>query len=214
MRTRLWSPEEDIMKKSIVILVVIALLGIVIYSQRTSIVERIMARGLETRMGLDVTDDFEDGLHLALCGAGGPMPAPKASGPCVAVVAGDRLFVVDAGTDGVRNLGRMGYPVGDIEAVFLTHFHSDHMDGLGELATIRWVSAANTTPLPVHGPEGVHGRRDRGCAGLGIRHIRLHRQRPAAEILDHGFGFLPVSYTHLTLPTTCNLCRSRWSPYH
>ena len=23
-----------------------------------------------------------------------------------------------------------------------------------------------------------------------------------------------VSYTHLTLPTTCNLCRSRWSPDH
>ena len=25
---------------------------------------------------------------------------------------------------------------------------------------------------------------------------------------------IAVSYTHLTLPTTCNLCRSRWSPYH
>ena len=25
---------------------------------------------------------------------------------------------------------------------------------------------------------------------------------------------LAVSYTHLTLPTTCNLCRSRWSRYH
>ena len=24
----------------------------------------------------------------------------------------------------------------------------------------------------------------------------------------------PVSYTHLTLPTTSALCRSRWSPYH
>ena len=23
-----------------------------------------------------------------------------------------------------------------------------------------------------------------------------------------------VSYTHLTLPTTLALCRSRWSPYH
>ena len=23
-----------------------------------------------------------------------------------------------------------------------------------------------------------------------------------------------VSYTHLTLPTSNNLCRSRWSPYH
>ena len=26
--------------------------------------------------------------------------------------------------------------------------------------------------------------------------------------------FGPVSYTHLTLPTTKALCRSRWSPYH
>ena len=25
---------------------------------------------------------------------------------------------------------------------------------------------------------------------------------------------LPVSYTHLTLPTTAHSCRSRWSPYH
>ena len=24
----------------------------------------------------------------------------------------------------------------------------------------------------------------------------------------------PVSYTHLTLPTTSRRCRSRWSPYH
>ena len=25
---------------------------------------------------------------------------------------------------------------------------------------------------------------------------------------------LPVSYTHLTLPTNVSMCRSRWSPYH
>ena len=27
-------------------------------------------------------------------------------------------------------------------------------------------------------------------------------------------GNTAVSYTHLTLPTTCTRCRSRWSPYH
>ena len=27
-------------------------------------------------------------------------------------------------------------------------------------------------------------------------------------------AFMPVSYTHLTLPTTRLVCRSRWSPYH
>ena len=27
-------------------------------------------------------------------------------------------------------------------------------------------------------------------------------------------AIITVSYTHLTLPTTCVRCRSRWSPYH
>jgi len=116
----------------------------------------VISRAMDRQFTVDAAA-LPDGLHLALCGAGGPLPAPHVSGPCVAVVAGDRLFVVDAGTDGLRNLTRMGYRVGTIEAVFLTHFHSDHMDGLGEMATIRWVSAANKLPLPVYGPPGVAG---------------------------------------------------------
>ena len=32
----------------------------------------------------------------------------------------------------------------------------------------------------------------------------------AARVL----GWIPVSYTHLTLPTIPFECRSRWSPYH
>jgi ribonuclease Z len=141
--------------KKIVIIAVLAAVGLLVYSQRATLVERIFERGMASRLGADITADFPDGLHLALCGAGGPLPAPKASGPCVAIVAGSDLFIVDAGTDGLRNLGRMGYPAGNIDALFLTHFHSDHIDGLGEFATIRWVGAANTEPLPVYGPEGV-----------------------------------------------------------
>ena len=35
------------------------------------------------------------------------------------------------------------------------------------------------------------------------------------KYFQSGFHFpLPVSYTHLTLPTTLHECRSRWSPYH
>ncbi|RLQ22621.1 MBL fold metallo-hydrolase [Seongchinamella sediminis] len=143
------------MKKSLAVLVVMAVIGLLVYSQRANIAARIMERGIEQRLFADRVNELEDGLHLALCGAGGPLPAPKASGPCVAVVAGKRLFVVDVGTDSPRNLGRMRYQVGNIEAVFLTHFHSDHIDGLGELATLRWAGGDNTRPLPVYGPEGV-----------------------------------------------------------
>jgi ribonuclease Z len=142
------------MKKAAIIITV-AVLGLLAYSQRATILTRVMERGLETRMDANIVDTFEDGLHLALCGAGGPMPAPNASGPCVVVVAGKQVFVVDAGTDGLRNIARMGYQTANIEGVFLSHFHSDHIDGLGEMATIRWASGANTSPLPVYGPEGV-----------------------------------------------------------
>ena len=36
----------------------------------------------------------------------------------------------------------------------------------------------------------------------------------ASHELLHLLLLLPVSYTHLTLPTTRLVCRSRWSPYH
>lgn len=143
------------MKKSLIIVTLLFIVAIIGISQKERILTIVMQKGLESRIGSDLISDLEDGLHLGLCGAGGPLPAPNASGPCVAVIAGDRLFIVDAGTDGLRNLGRMGLQPGRIEALFLTHFHSDHIDGLGEMATIRWVSAANTTPLPVYGPPGV-----------------------------------------------------------
>lgn len=144
------------MKKILIILLgVLIVLGLVFATQKDDILSRLMTRGMESRMGVDLISELDDGLHLALCGAGGPMPAPNASGPCVAVIAGEQLFVVDAGTDGLRNLGRMGFQPGNIKAVFLTHYHSDHIDGLGEMATIRWVATANKTPLPVYGPTGL-----------------------------------------------------------
>lgn len=127
----------------------------IVFMQRATILSAVFQKGLDARLGADYTATLEDGLHLGLCGAGGPLPAPKASGPCVAVIAGTRLFVVDAGTDGARNLGRMSYPVGSIQAVFLTHFHSDHIDGLGEMGTLRWAAGDHDSPLPVHGPTGV-----------------------------------------------------------
>ena len=143
------------MKKTLTVVGILAVVAVIAYSQRAGIVARLMERGLESRLLADRVATLEDGLHLALCGAGGPLPAPNASGPCVAVVAGKKLFVVDAGTDGVRNLGRMSYQAGTIQGVFLTHFHSDHIDGLGEMGTIRWAGGDNNSPLPVYGPNGV-----------------------------------------------------------
>ncbi|MFY9333974.1 MAG: MBL fold metallo-hydrolase [Porticoccaceae bacterium] len=143
------------MKKTSMAIVAALVFAAIAFSQQQKIVLAAMPTLLDKNMSSDTTAEFEDGLHVALCGAGGPMPSAHRSGACVAVIAGNQFFVVDAGTNGARNLGRMRYPQGEISALLLTHFHSDHIDGLGELAMLRWVSKNNTSPLPVYGPEGV-----------------------------------------------------------
>jgi len=122
---------------------------------RAEVAMWVMERALDRNFTADPIAELPDGLHLAVCGAGAPLPAAERSGPCLGVIAGDRLFVVDAGSDGARNLQRMGFGAGRVDAVFLTHFHSDHIDGLGELGMLRWTGGNHDAPLPVYGPAGV-----------------------------------------------------------
>lgn len=99
--------------------------------------------------------ELPDGLHVFMCGSGSPMPDPTRAGPCVGVIAGSHVMLFDVGAGGPRRLSRMGFPVNRLEKVYLTHLHSDHIDGLGELMLQAWISGSRTSPLPVAGPEGV-----------------------------------------------------------
>jgi ribonuclease Z len=76
-------------------------------------------------------------------------------GPCNFIIAGKSMFIVDMGAGAARNLGPMGVRPGETRAMFLTHFHSDHIDGLGDFLIQRWANSGATSQLPVFGPEGV-----------------------------------------------------------
>jgi ribonuclease Z len=105
--------------------------------------------------GRDVAATLPDGLHVFMCGTGSPMPDPSRAGPCIGVLVGTRPFLFDVGSGSVRKLGRMGFQVANLERVYLTHLHSDHFDGLGELLVQAWVTGGRTSPLPISGPTGV-----------------------------------------------------------
>jgi ribonuclease Z len=122
---------------------------------RGAIATRVMERALEANLLADPIAALPDGLTVTLCGAGGPLPDRVRSAPCVAIVAGRSLYLVDAGSGAARNLIAVGYPPGRVDDVFLTHFHSDHIDGLGELGMLRWTQGTHRLPLPLHGAEGV-----------------------------------------------------------
>jgi ribonuclease Z len=137
------------------LLAVVVALALLVYALQTRLVLRLVESRVAANASASLLDDLPDGLHVALCGAGSPLPDPARSGPCVAVIAGDRLFVVDVGAGASRILSRIRIPQGRVDAVFLSHFHSDHIDGLGELLLQRWINRGAEEPTPVVGPEGV-----------------------------------------------------------
>ena len=162
-----------LLKKSLVWLLGLALvLASLVWAFQRQVGTALLQRVAHTAVGRNVIPTLPDGLHVALCGTNGPFPDPTRAGPCTAVIAGDRLFVVDAGEGSARNMGYMGLPLGKVEALLLTHFHSDHIDGLGPFMLQRWGMATATEPLPIFGPTGVDKVVD------GFR---------AAYVLDYGY---------------------------
>ena len=142
-------------KLALIVLALILAIGGGLWLVRGQVALALMDRVMARNMAADPLAELPDGLHVALCGAGSPMPDVHRSGPCTAVIAGQRLFIVDVGSGSSRNLTLMRLPPAQIEAILLTHFHSDHMDGLGELLMQRWASSSATAPTPVYGPPGV-----------------------------------------------------------
>jgi len=137
----------------LVFLVGIAIIAALMF--QVQIGERLFDRAVEQGLLRDVAGDLPDGLHVGLCGSGSPIPDPTRAGPCSVVVAGDKIFVVDAGEGGPRNLARMGLAGDGYEALLLTHFHSDHIDGVGGVMFQNWTGTGASSPLPVLGPAGV-----------------------------------------------------------
>lgn len=143
-------------KKALIGLVALAaLLAVLVWVFQRQVGMQLLKQVAHANVGRNIIPTLPDGLHVALCGTGSPFPDPSRAGPCTAVIAGDRLFVVDAGEGSARNMGYMGLPAGTMEALLLTHFHSDHIDGLGPFMLQHWGMTTATTPLPIYGPTGV-----------------------------------------------------------
>ena len=149
------------------------------------LVAAAMKRQILRNLSGEAFKEMTDGLNVVLCGAGSPLPDPTRSGPCVLVIAGERVMVVDVGSGAVRRIAPAGILMSKIEDVFLTHFHSDHIDGLGELMMQRWGAASRTTPLPVHGPPGVEDV----VAGFN----KAYEHDDAYRVAHHGPKIIPPS---------------------
>ena len=137
-------------------LVVAGLIAAVAVALNTPAVQdRVLAAFVRQSVAKDTAALMkDDALRVAACGTSAPLPSTRRAKACAAVIAGGRIYIVDVGPESVENLMLWGLPLGRVDGVLLTHFHSDHIGDLGELNLQTWVQG-RPGPLAVYGGPGV-----------------------------------------------------------
>ncbi len=97
--------------------------------------------------------------EVIITGTGVPHLAPGRAGPGVLVRHEGTALQFDAGRATSLRLCEAGTQPEQLDAVFITHHHSDHLTGLVDLVFTRWLqSPVQHTPLPIIAPDGPAAR--------------------------------------------------------
>ena len=123
------------------------------YNLPGSLVNKVIYLSVKKNRAANHFED--DALYVITTGTGAPLPDKGRAGPQTLVIAGDQFLVFDSGPGSTHKMEVIPLEIGNIDALFLTHYHSDHIGDIGELMLKRWAGNGNDQPLPIYGPPGV-----------------------------------------------------------
>lgn len=114
--------------------------------------------------------------RVVLVGTGGPELTPERAGEATLVESHGQMLLFDAGRGVLDGLYRSRIRPQEVTRVFLTHLHSDHIEGLPGLWMTAWFLLGRRAPLEVWGPVGTKQMVD------GMREMFAHdvEHRPNA----------------------------------
>jgi len=124
-------------------------------------------------------------MQVTLLGTGCPQCDPDRLGPATLVRAGGGAILVDCGSGVTQRLVAAGAPGASLDAVLLTHLHSDHLVDLYQLVVSSW-HQGRERPQRVFGPKGTR-RFVEGTMALWRDELALrvaHERRPSTEALE------------------------------
>ncbi len=93
-------------------------------------------------------------LRVNLLGTGSPQPTMDRFGPGILVEAGGKKLLFDCGRGVAQRIEQLKIPFTDIDALFVTHLHSDHTVGIPDLWLTGWARGRKAA-MEVWGPTGT-----------------------------------------------------------
>lgn len=138
----------------------------------------------------------QESFRVTLLGTGSPALDPDRWGPATLVEAGGQKLLFDAGRSVAVRLQQAGVAPAAVNALFITHYHSDHVSGIPDLWLTAWLpgGGGRAAPFRVIGPPGakalMSGLRQAYDADVRIR-IDDQRLAPAggeAETTEFSAG--------------------------
>jgi len=102
-------------------------------------------------------------IKVTLLGTGAPVPSIERFGPSILVEAGGQKLLFDCGRGASQRLWQLKISLGQIDALFLTHLHSDHIVGIPDVWLTGWIPAVfgrRAHPFVVFGPYGTKNMMD------------------------------------------------------
>lgn len=99
----------------------------------------------------------QDIFRVTLLGTGTPIVLDDRLGPATLVEAGNVKLLFDAGRGVPNRLAQVRIPLASIDALFITHYHSDHIHGIPDLWLTGWLPAGGARKEAFHviGPTGA-----------------------------------------------------------
>src|SRR5213596_1778453 len=101
----------------------------------------------------------DNDLKVTLLGTGTPIPDLDRFGPSTLVEVGNQKLLFDAGRGATIRLRQILVPksaiMTKIDALFLTHYHSNYTLGIPDLWLTGWVGNSRKEPFRLIGPVGA-----------------------------------------------------------